>query len=62
MKKLNQNAAITICFQHGIAITNSQFTSLVKEFNNWEMPINERVKRIAADQEPKFYEFIKDKV
>ena len=62
MKKLNQNAAITNCYLRGIAISNKQFCDLVKEYNNWKMPIGERVKRIAADEEPKFYEFIKDKV
>lgn len=62
MKKLNQNTAITNCFLHGIAISNRKFSKLVHEYNNWEMPISERVKRIAADQEPEFYEYLRDKV
>lgn len=62
MENHNQNKAITQCYMRGIAISNKKFSQLVKQYNNWEMPISKRVSLIAEDKEPKFYEFIKDKV
>lgn len=49
--------AINRCFNHGIAITNSQFEKLVKEYNNFEMPLSTRIMMIARDWDEGFFEF-----
>lgn len=61
MKYLRQKA-INECFFNGIGISGRRFDTLVKEFNNFEMPLSSRLERIANKKEQSFIEFIKVKL
>lgn len=55
----SRQLAINECFFNGIGISSIEFDKAVREYNNHEMPLSERQKRIAEKKEPKFIEFIK---
>ncbi len=57
--KPNQSMAVTQCALNGIGISGNEFRKLVHEYNNYEMPISQRIKLIAEDKDQSFYEFVK---
>lgn len=57
--KYTRQLAINECYFNGIGITGHKFDKALKEYNNFEMPLNERCLRIAEKKEEKFIEFLK---
>jgi len=53
--------AINECFFNGIGLTGVEFDKSLKEYNNFEMSLSDRQKRIADKKEAKFIEFIRCK-
>ena len=49
-------------FFNGIGISGNRFDKLLKEYNNFEMPLSERCDRIVNKQEPEFFMFLKGKI
>lgn len=58
----NESMAIAQCGLRGIGVTQRVFKSLLHEYNNHEMPISDRVKSIALEQDELFFEWIKNKI
>lgn len=59
-KVSNQYKVATLLFEEGIPTTNRELDGLIKEYNNWEMPITKRLENILENKE-NFIKFIKDK-
>lgn len=59
-KVSNYYKVATLLFQEGIPLTNKELNNLIKEYNNWEMPISKRLENILENNE-KFIKFIKDR-
>jgi len=60
--KPNSNMAITKCYLRGMGVSINEFNRYLKEYNNFEMPIGERVKLIASEEDEYFYEWLKSKL
>lgn len=56
-----RQSAINECYFNGIGISGALFQKEMKEFNNFEMPLKERYKRIAEKKEQKFIDYLKEK-
>lgn len=57
----NRKLALDLCMEYGFNLTGVQFKTLLKEYNNFEMTLTERIKLIAEKKEPMFIEFLKTK-
>lgn len=57
----NRQLALDLCMEYGFNLTGAQFKTLLKEYNNFEMTLTERIKLIAEKKEPMFIEFLKTK-
>ena len=57
----NRQLALDLCMEYGFNLTGVQFKRLLKEYNNFEMTLTERIKLIAEKKEPMFIEFLKTK-
>ena len=60
--KSSTSRAINRCFKHGIAITNSQFNKIVREYNGFNMPLKKRIMMIARDWDDNFFEYAKQRL
>lgn len=57
-KASNYYKIATILFQEGIPLTNKEINKLIKEYNNWKLPISKRLENILENKEA-FINFIK---
>jgi len=51
--------ALKECYLNGVDLNSNEFDKALKDYNNFEMSLTERQKRIAEKKEPNFIEFIK---
>lgn len=59
MQKDNEYTAITRCFQAGVYLSRNKFSAYIKEYNNFEKPISERIKAVAREEDLNFISFVK---
>ena len=58
----SRQLAIKECLFNGIRITGNEFDKLLREYNNFEMPLSKRCERIVNKEEPEFFIFLKNKI
>ena len=61
MKSYRQ-LAINELFFNGIGVTSDDFEKLIREYNNFEMSLNDRCRSIAEKKDTRFIEFVKNKL
>ena len=60
MMKHTRQELITLLHCNGIGLTGNETDKCLKLYNDFQMPISERVNKIITEEQDKFLEFVKN--